>query len=91
MILIIKNAMDSLETQQALKLAHNMEADIVLLQNAVYLVQNEMLQDFSGNTYALGEDLQLRGIGDIKENIKTITYEEFVDLMDKSDKVVGAF
>ncbi len=91
MILIIKNAMDSLETKQALKLAHNMEADIVLLQNAVYLVQNEMLQDFSGNTYALGEDLQLRGIGDIKENIKTITYEEFVDLMDKSDKVVGAF
>jgi len=90
MIMIVKNNLDPTKAKQTLELAHEMAADLVLIQNAAYLAQSEILDNYSGAIYALGEDLRLRGIGDIRKNIRTIDYEELVDLMDKSEKAVGA-
>jgi len=90
MIMIVKNNLDPTKAKQTLELAHEMAADIVLIQNAAYLAQNEMIDNYSGIIFALTEDLRLRGISDIRKNVRTIDYEELVDLMDKSEKVVGA-
>ena len=91
MIVLIKSAPDTQEAGRAVKLARDMAADIALIQNAVYLARPEMLDGFCGTAFALDEDLKLRGIKDIEESVKPISYGELVDLMAENDKVVGAF
>jgi sulfur relay protein TusB/DsrH len=91
MLVIIRSAHDTAEAKRAVKLARDMAADILLLQDAVYLAGKERLDGFCGTAYALHEDLLLRGVSDLEKGIKTVGYDEAVDLMADEDKVVGMF
>lgn len=91
MLVIIKSAPDTQEARRAVKLARDMAADIVLLQDAVYLSRPERLEGFCGTAYALSEDLGLRGVEDLEAGVKAIDYGELVDLMAGEDKVIGLF
>ncbi len=77
--------------KEGLKLAAQMQADVVLLQNGVYFAQSKWLEDFSGKKYVLEQDLKLRGLSEISAAIKKIDYDSLVGLMSDSDKVVGMF
>lgn len=90
MLVVIKSSSDTLETKRAVKLARDLAADIVLLQNAVYLAAKERLDGFCGMVYALDEDMRLRGVKEIEKGVKPIGYGELVDLM-AEDRVAGIF
>jgi len=72
-----------------------MAADVVLLQNGVYFMQQAHLEDlgFCGTAYVLSDDRKLRGLSAIESNsrAKEITYDGLVDLMAETNKVVGMF
>lgn len=95
MIAIIRSAPDTPEGKRGVKLARTMSADIVLLQNGVYFIQEQRLEDlgFCRTAYVLEDDRKLRGLktDDSAKNIKDITYDSLIDLMTESDKVIGMF
>lgn len=93
MLVIIKSAPDTPEGKRGLKLAIDMDADLFLIQNGVYFVQEERLEGFCGTAYALEDDLKLRAIKDaeIGKGIRKTSYDSLVDLMDDQDKVAGMF
>lgn len=92
MLVLIKSNPDTNEGQRGLKMARDMAADIVLLQNAVYFLLNEKLDGFCGRAYILEEDLKLRGLGEeIKKGLKLIEWEELIDMMTDDEKVIGVF
>lgn len=93
MIVIIKSPPDSTEGKRAIKLARDMAADLLLIQNAVYFAQKEGIEGFCGTIYALDEDCKMRGIhdNDIGKDIKRIDYDAFIDLITSEDKTIGAF
>jgi sulfur relay protein TusB/DsrH len=91
MLIIIKSPPDTPEAKRAVKLAMDMAADIVLLQDAAYLAQTDKLQGFCGTAFVVGEDRRLRGIGDIGKGVKEIGYDELVDLMAGNENVAGMF
>jgi len=94
MLVIIKSAHDTPEGKRGVKLARDMSADIVLLQNGVYFMGKERLEDlnFFRTAYVLEDDKKLRGIKESgSKNIKNITYDGFIDLMAGEEKVVGMF
>lgn len=91
MLVVIKSAPDTREARRAVKLARDTAADILLIQNAVYLAGKERLEGFCGTAYVLDEDMRLRGVSDIEKGIKTVGYGEAVDLMAEEDKVIGLF
>ena len=87
MLFLISSAPDTKEFKTAYKLAKDMSAEICLLQNAVYASRNS---DDNG-LYVLHADLQLRGINENEISGRRIDYGQLVDLMTKTDKVVGLF
>ena len=91
----MRNAPDTIEGKRGVKLARTMAADLVLLQNGVYFLQEDHLEDlgFCRTAYVLEDDRRLRGlnIDAEKKNMKDINYESLVDLMSESGKVVGMF
>ena len=93
MIVIVKSAPDTMDGKRGVKLARDMAADVVLLQNGVYFAHCEGLEGFCGTAYALDDDLRLRGLRDqeIGKDIRRLDYGSLVDLMAKEDKVVGMF
>jgi sulfur relay protein TusB/DsrH len=93
MLVLIKSSPDSTEGKRGIKLAMGMDADLILMQNAVYFSQGKRLESFGGKAYALGEDMRLRGIrSDLTgSNIREIDYDKLVDLIMKEEKVFGAF
>jgi len=93
MLVIIKSAPDMPEGRRGIKLARDMAADVVLLQNGIYFAQRERLDGFCGTAYVLDEDARLRGVKDeeIEKNIRKVDYGSLVDLMANEDKVVGMF
>jgi sulfur relay protein TusB/DsrH len=95
MIVIIKGAPDTPEGQRGVKIARDMYADIVLLQNGVHFLKEQALEDlgFVRTAYVLEDDRRLRGLkgSDATKNIKYIDYNGLVDLMTETDKVVGMF
>jgi sulfur relay protein TusB/DsrH len=91
MLVIIKSSPDALGARSAVELAEKMSADIVLLQDGIYLTEQNRLEGFSGTTHVLSEDLKMRGVESISEDIKAIGYEELIDLMAANDKVMGMF
>lgn len=93
MIVIVRSAPDTTDGKRGVKLARDMAADIVLLQNGVYFAQKERLEGFCGSVYLLDDDVRLRGLRDdeIEKDIKKITYDALTDLMVKEDKVAGMF
>ncbi|MBI5641427.1 MAG: hypothetical protein HZA17_13485 [Nitrospirae bacterium] len=95
MLVIIKSAPDTQEGRRGVKLARAMSADIVLMQNGVYFIQGQALEDlgFAGPAYVLEDDRRLRGIkaDDTAKYIKDISYDRLIDIMAESDKVMGMF
>lgn len=93
MLLLVKNSADTTEGKRALKLATDLEADLVLLQNGIYLARNESLKNFNRSIYILGEDMRLRGItleGDSLD-ARVIDYDGLINLMIDHEKVIGIF
>ena len=95
MIVIIKSAPDTPEGKRGIKIARYMAADVVLLQNGVYFLKSQALEDlgFAGMTYVLEDDKRLRGLKGTDEtmNTKDIDYDGLIDLIVKNDKVIGMF
>ncbi len=95
MLVIIKSAPDTPEGKKGVRLACDMHADIVLLQNGIYFIKKDKLEDlgFVRTAYVLEDDRRLRGLEDNngRKNIKNINYDGLIDLMTGSDKVVGMF
>lgn len=93
MLVIIKSAPDTTDGRRGVKLARDMAADIVLIQNGVYFAQKERLEGFCGTAYVLDEDSRLRGLKgeEIEKAIKQINHDSLVDLMANNNKVVGLF
>ncbi len=95
MVVIVKSASDTPEGKRGIKIARDMIADIVLLQNGVYFLKEQALEDlgFVGPVYVLENDMRLRGLKAAAENknISVIDYDGLVELMTDADKVVGMF
>lgn len=91
MLVLIKSAHDTPEARRAVKLARDMAADIVLLQNAVCLAEKDRLEGFCGTAHALAEDLKMRGIASVEKSVRPIDYGQLVDLIADNDKVIGMF
>jgi sulfur relay protein TusB/DsrH len=95
MIVLIKSAPDMPEGKRGVRIARDLFADIVLLQNGTYFLRERALEDlgFVGTAYVLEEDRRLRGLQAAGEqrNIKEVDYDGLVDLMTGADKVIGMF
>jgi len=95
MLVIVKSAPDTPEGTRGVKLACDMSADIVLLQNGVYFSRGQNLTDagFTGKAYVLEDDRLLRGLNAVHDskNIQGINYDNLVDVMTENDSVVGMF
>lgn len=93
MLVIVKSAPDTTDGKRGIKLARDMAADVVLLQNGIYFAQRERLEGFCGTAYVLDDDVRLRGLknDEIEKDIKRLDYGSLVDLMAGEDKVVGMF
>jgi len=93
MLVMVKSAPDTTDGKRGVKLARDMAADVVLLQNGVHFAQGERLEGFCGTAYVLDDDLRLRGLKDdeIEKDIKRLDYGSLLDLMANEDKVVGMF
>ena len=91
MLVIIKSSPDLKGATSAVKLAEEMSADIVLVQDGIYLAEQNRLEGFSGTAHVLGEDMKMRGVDSISQDIRTIGYEELVELMAANEKVMGMF
>jgi sulfur relay protein TusB/DsrH len=95
MLVIVRSAPDTAEGKRGVKIARDMAADVVLLQNGVYFMQAAQLDalGFSGTAYVLSDDRKLRGLGPIGagRGASEITYDGLVDLMTESDNVIGMF
>ncbi len=87
MLFLIASSPDTKEFKTAYRTAKEMEADICLLQNAVYAARNGENHD----SYVLIDDMKLRGLGDSEVSAQQIDYSQLVELMTSSDKVVGLF
>jgi sulfur relay protein TusB/DsrH len=94
MIVVVKSGPDSTDGRRGVAFARSEEAVLVLIQNAVVFAHAE----FAGSagpsaTYALEDDLRLRGLKaeDLDERILRVGYPELLDLLAAGDKVVGAF
>ncbi|MCL5023022.1 MAG: DsrH/TusB family sulfur relay protein [Nitrospirae bacterium] len=93
MVVIVKSAPDTTDGKRGVKLARDMAADIVLLQNGVYFAQRERLEGFCGTVYALDDDIRLRGLreDEIERDVRRLDYGGFVDLAAGEEKVIGIF
>lgn len=93
MLVIVKSAPDTTDGRRGIKLARDMAADLVLLQNGIYFAQKERLEGFCGTAYVLDEDSRLRGLKDeeLEKGVKKLEYNALVGLMAEEDKVVGMF
>ncbi|MEW6674932.1 MAG: DsrH/TusB family sulfur metabolism protein [Nitrospirota bacterium] len=93
MLVIVKSPPNTADGERGVKLARDMAADVVLIQNGVYFAQKERLGGFCGRAYIIDEDKRLRGLKDeeLERDVKKLTYDDLVDLMAENDKVVGMF
>jgi sulfur relay protein TusB/DsrH len=89
MKLIVINMND----RNALNQALNVEADVLLIQEAVLFLNKGRsdVPDFSGKkVYALGIDVEKRGLSNrLVEGVELVDYNNMVDLMFSSDSVVN--
>ena len=87
MLFLISSSPDTKNFKTAYKTAKELNADVCLLQSAVYASRN--LDDSS--LYVIQDALQLRGIHETEISGNIIDYGQLVDLMTDADKVVGLF
>jgi sulfur relay protein TusB/DsrH len=93
MIVMIKSAPDTSDGAIGLTLAKEGGADLVLLQNGVYLAQKDRLGAFPGAVYVLDDYKRLRGLKDseMDARAKVISYDKMTDLLTSGEKVIGMF
>ncbi|MBI5188023.1 MAG: hypothetical protein HZA07_02970 [Nitrospirae bacterium] len=93
MLVIVKSPPETPDGERGVKLARDMAADVVLMQNGIYFAQKERLGGFCGRAYILDEDMRLRGLKDegLEKGIKKLNHDELIDLIAEEDKVVGMF
>lgn len=92
MLVIIKSASGSQEAMRGLKVAGDISARLVLMQDAVYMARKGGLEGFfTGDAFVVEEDLKLRGNIKIDESVRSIGYDELVGLMAEDDKIIGMF
>ncbi len=89
MLVLIKSSPDTDEGKRGLKMAGDLSADIVFLQDGVYFALSEMIDGFRGTAYAAEEDLALRGLQDRVNGVKAVGWDELVDMMAEEEKVIG--
>ena len=87
MLFLISSAPDTKEFKSAYKIAQQMNADVCLMQNAVYASRNLLDSRF----YIMKDELQLRGINEKEVSGKPIDYDQLIIMMESSEKVVGIF
>lgn len=87
MLFLIASAPDTQQFKTALRMAKDVNADVCLLQNAVYASRNLNEDSF----YVLQDETVLRGIAENEISGKLIDYNKLVELMAESDKVAGIF
>jgi sulfur relay protein TusB/DsrH len=87
MLFLIASAPQTREFTTAVRMARDAQADICLLQNAVYAARSSN----DDNLYVLSDDMKLRGIDEHEISGKPVDYDQLVDLIITSDKVVGLF
>ena len=87
MLFLIASAPDTQQFKTAFRMAKDINADICLVQNAVYA--SRLLNDSS--LYVLHDDINLRGIADSEISGRLIDYGKLIDLMTESEKVAGIF
>jgi sulfur relay protein TusB/DsrH len=87
MLFLIASAPDTQEFKTATRMARDSDADICLLQNAVYAARSSNEKSW----YVLSDDMNLRGLHEHEISGKPVDYDRLVDLMTASDKVVGLF
>jgi sulfur relay protein TusB/DsrH len=91
MLVIVRSGPETEEGRRGVKLARDMAADLVLVQNGVYFAGRDRLEGFCGAAYALESDMALRGVGEVEKGVKAVGYDGLVGLMAEEDKVVGMF
>jgi len=93
MVVMIKSAPGTPEAKRGIALAGDLTADLVLIQNAVYLAPQGQMRGYRGAVYVLDEDLRMRGVGPEADigAVKRIDYDMLVDLLTKADQVHGVF
>jgi sulfur relay protein TusB/DsrH len=95
MLVIIRSAPDTVEGKRGIKFARDMSASLVLLQNGVYFIQGQALDNlgFGGLVYVLEDDRRLRGLKAVetKVTLRDIDYDGLVDFMTEDSNVVGMF
>ncbi|RMG01735.1 MAG: hypothetical protein D6726_08955 [Nitrospirae bacterium] len=92
MIVIIKSGPETVRGKRGLKIARDMAADVVFIQDGVYFALNEMIEGFCGSAYAIEDDVKLRGLSGDMRDIKIISWDELTDLMFEDEEgVKGAF
>jgi sulfur relay protein TusB/DsrH len=91
MIVLIKSLPETPEGKRGIKMARDMAADIVFIQNGIYYALDEMIDGYCGTAYAVKEDVELRGMQNQMRSVKVIEWDQLVDMMIGEDKVIGAF
>ncbi|HUI44366.1 MAG TPA: DsrH/TusB family sulfur metabolism protein [Nitrospirota bacterium] len=93
MLVIIKSAPDTTDGARGLTLAKDGGADLILLQNGVYLAQKGRLGSFPSAVYVVDDDKRLRGLKDSELDVraKIIDYDKLTDIITAGGKVVGMF
>lgn len=90
MTVIVKSSPDTPEGKRGWQTAIDLSADIVLLQNGVCAILSEYASIPDIQVYAIEEDCLMRGIpAHSAGRITMIDYAELVDIMQKSDHVIG--
>jgi sulfur relay protein TusB/DsrH len=87
MLFLIASGPDTQEFKTAIRMARDVNADICLLQNAVYAARSSN----DNNLYVLSDDMKLRGIEEHEISGRPVDYDRLVDLMITAEKVVGLF
>ncbi len=93
MLVMTKSGPDTPEGAVGLALAREGGADLVLLQNGVYLARAGGIGEWAGAVYLLEDDKRLRGLkdADLDARARTIGYDALTDLITSGDAVVGMF
>lgn len=91
MIILVKSLPATPEGKRGIKMARDMAADIVFMQNGIYFALDEMIDGYCGTAYAIKEDVYMRGMQNQMRSVKVIDWDQLIDMMVEEDKILGAF
>jgi len=90
-LVIIKSPPGSDGAIEAVRVARDNVADIVLVEEAVLLARKDKLEGFCGTVYALRDDILSRGIDDLEKGVKEIDAGELEDLLSDKESIIGIY